>query len=340
VNPFRFSTKYQDEETNLYYYGYRYYNASTGRWLGRDRLGERGGLNLFGFVDNDAVNWFDPLGMAPMSGGIGGPQLFPVGGYPKPAFGPLSPFERKVIFKVTAAMQCVGGVLQTGAGAALATGGSITEIGSLGATTPASVPMIIGGMAVMANGLDNAWTGARKLVFEVDAETATKQSVRTVLNSAGVPSDVAESVSSGFDAGASIAGGGAGVLKAANCCKKGKIVITIEKGAAKTGEHIALGTKEGLRDFADKVGGNHLLNNPGWKEAFQRALADRSAKFSFKLDGLSGATPKEKVLNSIKATDEGWGGFTDWELHQLQQSGRLSEVNFFLGGNAVPNPFR
>ena len=36
ANPFRFSTKYQDDETDLLYYGYRYYNASTGRWICRD----------------------------------------------------------------------------------------------------------------------------------------------------------------------------------------------------------------------------------------------------------------------------------------------------------------
>jgi RHS repeat-associated protein len=39
-NPFRFSTKYQDDETDLLYYGYRYYNPSTGRWLSRDPLAE------------------------------------------------------------------------------------------------------------------------------------------------------------------------------------------------------------------------------------------------------------------------------------------------------------
>jgi len=41
-NPFRFSTKYQDDETDLLYYGYRYYNASTGRWLSRDPFDESG----------------------------------------------------------------------------------------------------------------------------------------------------------------------------------------------------------------------------------------------------------------------------------------------------------
>jgi RHS repeat-associated protein len=36
VNPFRFSTKYQDEETGLLYYGFRY--LGDGRWLSRDPL--------------------------------------------------------------------------------------------------------------------------------------------------------------------------------------------------------------------------------------------------------------------------------------------------------------
>ncbi len=40
LNPFRFSTKYQDDETDFLYYGYRYYNPSTGRWLSRDPMTE------------------------------------------------------------------------------------------------------------------------------------------------------------------------------------------------------------------------------------------------------------------------------------------------------------
>ncbi|MDE3100005.1 MAG: hypothetical protein KGJ88_11085 [Verrucomicrobiota bacterium] len=42
ANPFQFSTKYQDDESGLLYYGYRYYDASTGRWVNRDPLGETG----------------------------------------------------------------------------------------------------------------------------------------------------------------------------------------------------------------------------------------------------------------------------------------------------------
>ena len=38
-NPFRFSTKYLDQETGWYYYGYRYYSPELGRWTRRDPLG-------------------------------------------------------------------------------------------------------------------------------------------------------------------------------------------------------------------------------------------------------------------------------------------------------------
>ncbi len=63
ANPFRFSTKYQDDETDLLYYGYRYYNAS--RWLSRDPVGERGGDNLYAFSGNDLLNFVDYLGLKP-----------------------------------------------------------------------------------------------------------------------------------------------------------------------------------------------------------------------------------------------------------------------------------
>ena len=45
------------------YYGYRYYDPVTGRWPSRDPIGERGGMNLYGFVNNDGVNKWDNLGL-------------------------------------------------------------------------------------------------------------------------------------------------------------------------------------------------------------------------------------------------------------------------------------
>ncbi len=40
--PFRFSTKYYDSETGLYYYGRRYYSPDLGRWLNPDPIEEEG----------------------------------------------------------------------------------------------------------------------------------------------------------------------------------------------------------------------------------------------------------------------------------------------------------
>jgi RHS repeat-associated protein len=41
------------------YYGFRYYNPSTGRWLGRDPLEEEAGVNLYAFVQNSPVSFVD-----------------------------------------------------------------------------------------------------------------------------------------------------------------------------------------------------------------------------------------------------------------------------------------
>ncbi|MDD4406301.1 MAG: RHS repeat-associated core domain-containing protein [Parabacteroides sp.] len=56
-------TKYTDNETDLVYYGYRYYSPTLGRWLSRDPIEEKGGLNLYAFVNNDPVNKWDKLGL-------------------------------------------------------------------------------------------------------------------------------------------------------------------------------------------------------------------------------------------------------------------------------------
>jgi RHS repeat-associated protein len=63
INRYRFSTKPVEEESGLVYYGYRWYDPVTGRWPSRDPIGERGGVNLYGMVGNDAVNLVDYLGL-------------------------------------------------------------------------------------------------------------------------------------------------------------------------------------------------------------------------------------------------------------------------------------
>jgi len=63
VNPWRFSTKYTDDENGLVYYGLRFYNSQTGRWLSRDPIGEAGGNNPYLMVNNDPVAEADVLGL-------------------------------------------------------------------------------------------------------------------------------------------------------------------------------------------------------------------------------------------------------------------------------------
>jgi RHS repeat-associated protein len=42
---------------------YRAYDPNTGRWLSRDPIAEEGGLNLYGYVGNDPIDWVDPFGL-------------------------------------------------------------------------------------------------------------------------------------------------------------------------------------------------------------------------------------------------------------------------------------
>jgi RHS repeat-associated protein len=62
--PFRFSTKYQDVETGLYYYGFRYYHPGAGRWISRDPIEEEGGIHIYSFLENAVTIHFDGHGLS------------------------------------------------------------------------------------------------------------------------------------------------------------------------------------------------------------------------------------------------------------------------------------
>ena len=62
LHPFRFSTKYKDEETGLVLYQLRAYRPDLGRWLKRDPFAENGSINLNAFVGNKAFAYVDYLG--------------------------------------------------------------------------------------------------------------------------------------------------------------------------------------------------------------------------------------------------------------------------------------
>jgi type VI secretion system secreted protein VgrG len=57
-------------ELGLYLTHYRAYEPALGRWLSADPIGEAGGINLYGYVSNNPVNWVDPLGLFNPSKGL------------------------------------------------------------------------------------------------------------------------------------------------------------------------------------------------------------------------------------------------------------------------------
>lgn len=61
---FGFSTKMQDVETGLYYYGYRFYDAEHGRWPSRDPIEEMGGVNLYLSFKNSPIFNIDIVGFS------------------------------------------------------------------------------------------------------------------------------------------------------------------------------------------------------------------------------------------------------------------------------------
>jgi RHS repeat-associated protein len=63
ASPFRFSSKYTDDESDLLYYGYRDYNATTGRWLSRDPVVQQREGSVYAFVINVPINRYDVAGL-------------------------------------------------------------------------------------------------------------------------------------------------------------------------------------------------------------------------------------------------------------------------------------
>jgi RHS repeat-associated protein len=71
---FGYAGYYNYKTTNQYLTWYRVYDPNMGRWLSRDPLKEKAGLNLYDYVENDPFEWMDSFGLC-NDGGGGGAKL-------------------------------------------------------------------------------------------------------------------------------------------------------------------------------------------------------------------------------------------------------------------------
>lgn len=72
INPWRFSSKRVDTETGFVYFGRRYYEPASGRWITPDPIGREGGPNLYAYVLNRTLTHSDLYGLYGTNGAGGG----------------------------------------------------------------------------------------------------------------------------------------------------------------------------------------------------------------------------------------------------------------------------
>ena len=62
LQPIRFQGQFFDQETELHYNRFRYYDSDVGMFIQRDPIGLLGGSNVFAYAPNP-VGWVDPWGL-------------------------------------------------------------------------------------------------------------------------------------------------------------------------------------------------------------------------------------------------------------------------------------
>ena len=70
TNPFQYTGREFNSETNLYFYRARYYDQSLGRFIGEDRLRFRAGNDFYVYVRNSPIDLRDPSGNDPALDGM------------------------------------------------------------------------------------------------------------------------------------------------------------------------------------------------------------------------------------------------------------------------------
>jgi len=89
ANKWRFSTKLAEDDWGLIYFGYRYYQPDTSRWVRRDPMRQNVGINPTAFCRNDPISRVDLFGLlqwntlTPLPEAVVGFNASPLKGEPK-----------------------------------------------------------------------------------------------------------------------------------------------------------------------------------------------------------------------------------------------------------------
>ena len=70
-NSYAYTGREWDKEAGLYYYRARYYDPMEGRFISKDPIGFKGGINLYSYVHNNPLNRVDPRGLSGCGPGDG-----------------------------------------------------------------------------------------------------------------------------------------------------------------------------------------------------------------------------------------------------------------------------
>ncbi len=65
LSPWRYAGKRHDAESGFIYFGLRYYDPLSNVWLTPDPIGREGGPNLYAYVLNNPLSFFDRFGLNP-----------------------------------------------------------------------------------------------------------------------------------------------------------------------------------------------------------------------------------------------------------------------------------
>lgn len=79
-NAFTYTGREWDKETGLYYYRARYYDPIEGRFISKDPIGYKGGINVYVYVNSNPIVYKDPFGLDPYGGNRTDPAYLGVQG--------------------------------------------------------------------------------------------------------------------------------------------------------------------------------------------------------------------------------------------------------------------